>query len=549
MRRNLRLLRTLAAAALLVSAAVWGVERLQPAERTPPPARALAQPSAAPDSADGVKIGTFLGNAQRRFYGKGPVPEKLELIWKARMGSGWTNRKEDGKAVIWSGAGWTGQPTLVRDQGELSLLIGGYDHKLRRYDAATGGTVWEYAFDDVVKSTNTVFPNPGATGDDDRFIVTAGSRRGFGKALDDPGIASYRAVAFGDGKELWRMPVPRTANYSRDVDASGLSIDGALYEAVEPGYVYKLDPSRTARWGAYRRPEEAARSRELWDPADVKSHGGEPGGSNLCIESSPSYDSGRLYVATGSGHVYALSPNDLSVLWDFKVGCDFDSTPVVRRDGKLLIGTERQYVAHGGVFMLDATRPPKDAVVWWFPTEDNGIDEWAGGVIGSVAINDTYDGDGTRPALAAFNSVDGFLYVVSQDELSGKTAAGPRGERYQTPKQVFKAQIGGSISTPIIVDDYIIAAGYDKKVHLYRIDFRSRRPKNAQGVWLGSRTGGRWFTGVTEVATFEAQGPFEATPIVWKGRVYVACRDGYLYCLGDSRQTTPEADGSAPGGD
>ena len=379
--------------------------------------------------------------------------------------------------------------------------------------------------------------------------MAAGSRRGFDKKITDAGISSYRAVAFGSGRELWRLPVPRTANYSRDVDASGILVDGGLYQAVESGYVYKIDPGRTKPWGGDKQPVVVKRSRPLWDPADVKAHGGEPGGANLGIEASPAFSDGRLYVNTGSGHVYALSTEDLSVLWDFKVGSDIDGSPVVRGDGKLFVPIEKQYVDHGGVYLLDPTKPAKDAVAWWFPTRDKGMSEWAGGVIGSVGINDGYDADGTRPALAAFNSVDGFMYVVAQDELAPEKSDGPHGEKLRKPKLVFQADIAGGISTPIMVDDYIVTTGYDKKVHVYRVDYRARQPKDAEGVWLSSRDGHRWYTMVREVATFEAGGPFEATPIVWKGRIYVACRDGYLYCLGDKRQTTVELDGSTGQGD
>ena len=38
---------------------------------------------------------------------------------------------------------------------------------------------------------------------------------------------------------------------------------------------------------------------------------------------------------------------------------------------------------------------------------------------------------------------------------------------------------------------------------------------------------------MTETASFSAGGDFEATPVVWDGRVYVGSRDGNLYCLGD----------------
>lgn len=497
-----------------------------------------------------MKIGTFLGGPQRRFYGKGPVPEKLDLIWKAPIGSGWTQRKEDNKQVIWGGNGWTGQPSLVRDGGKLSLVLNGYDHNVHRYDAATGDTIWKYAFDDVIKSSVTVFANPHPTSKDDRLIVTAGSRRGSSYALGNPRIASYRAVSFGSGKELWRMPVPRTANYSQDIDASGLLLGGALFEAVEPGYMYKLDPARTTPWRGARQPVVLARSRQLWDPADVAAHGGEPGGSNLAIEASPAELGDRLIVNAGSGHVYQLSQKGLSVLWDFKTGSDIDGSPVVTRSNRLLIPIERQYVKHGGVYMLDPSKPPKDAVVWWFPTEDQGIAEWAGGVIGSVAVNDEYDADGSRPALAAFNSVDGYMYVVSQDQLAKRGATGPHGEKdLPTPVLVAKKNIASGISTPIMVDDHIVSTGYDKKVHVYRIDYRASQPTGATGAWLRSRKGRSWFTSVREVATFATGGPIEATPIVWKGRIYIGSRDGYFYCLGDKRQTTAEMDPATAQGD
>ncbi len=51
------------------------------------------------------------------------------------------------------------------------------------------------------------------------------------------------------------------------------------------------------------------------------------------------------------------------------------------------------------------------------------------------------------------------------------------------------------------------------------------------------------------MASYETDGPVEATPVVWKGRIYVASRDGYLYCLGDKRQTSVEIDPSMTRGD
>ncbi|MDY7022569.1 MAG: hypothetical protein SWJ54_14640, partial [Cyanobacteriota bacterium] len=66
-------------------------------------------------------VPTFLGNDQRRFYGRG-VPEGLNIINKFKLGTGITYVGRTRK--VWSGAGWTGQPTITRDRGRIYLIIG-----------------------------------------------------------------------------------------------------------------------------------------------------------------------------------------------------------------------------------------------------------------------------------------------------------------------------------------------------------------------------------------------------------------------------------------
>jgi outer membrane protein assembly factor BamB len=479
-----------------------------------------------------ILFGTFLGDGSRRRYGIGPAPTSLDVIWKVKLGSGQTQRKADNKLVSWSGNGWTGQCTVVEEGGRDYLLVGAYDHNLRRIDALTGKVIWKAKFDDVIKGTNTVFANPRPTSDEDRIIVVAGSRRGSAYKIGDPRIAPFKAVSFATGKELWRLPIPKTPQYSQDVDASSLLVDDTLYVPVEPGYVYGLDPSATESWMTWRKPVVRYQSPPLWTAADVKAHP-DMGEANIAVEASVARIGDTLYQAAGSGHVYGLALPDLRIVWDYEVGSDLDGTTVVTRDNKLLISVEKQYIAgRGGILMLDPSKPPASAGVWYFPTENRGISEWKGGVIGSVAVNDETNADGSKPALAAFNSVDGNLYVVSQDRMAAKPVAGFDGKTmYPTPVQVFKGNIGAAISTPVIVGDAIIAAGYDSKVHLYRIDYLAADASGA-GVVLTSRDGSTWKVRVREIAAFKAGGTFEATPLVWKGRVYLGCRDGYLYCLG-----------------
>ena len=475
-----------------------------------PVAETTASPSATIAEGFSLAHPTYLGGSLRTSTGRGPAPDALDVIWKLQIGTGLTARVTDDKLVTWSGTGWTGQPTLVYEDGAASLLIGGYDHGLRRIDAATGAVVWRASLDDVIKGTNTVYYEPSRPAGD-RLVVVTGSRRGNGLALGDPKIAPLRAFSFATGAEIWRLPVPRTENYSQDVDASPLRVDGRLIVAIEPGHVLALDTAALVPGpDGHPQPTVVASSPPLFTAEDVAGRTTR-GGSNVVLEGSPAVAGNRIYIASSSGHVYGLNRTTLAIEWDFVSGGDLDSTVVVRPDGTLLVGMERQYVEHGGVFCLDPSKPPADAVVWFFATEDRGISEWNGGVIGSVAVSEETSGG----PLAAFCSVDGYVYVVRPDETEG-TSPAPDGQgTYPRPALVFRDHIGGSISTPAIVGNRMVAAGLDKTVHLYGIS-------DADGT-----------TSFAEIDTFTTDGGFESTPLVWDGRVYIGCRDGYLYCLGE----------------
>ncbi|MCL4078733.1 PQQ-binding-like beta-propeller repeat protein [Coriobacteriia bacterium Es71-Z0120] len=494
----------------------------------------LPKPMQADPDADGIKIATFLGNDSRSFYGVGPVPERLDVVWKARIGGGTTGgtgkrsaeASASGGMVTWYGTGWTGQPALVRENGRLYLLVGGFDHGLRKIDAETGRTVWRYEYDDVIKGSPAVIADPAAPDDPSRYLVMTGSRRGFPQSITAADIAPFRGVWYATGKEAWRLPVPHTRSYSRDADGSALVLGSHAIVGVESGHVYRIDPFATEPWRGHRSPRVLRQALLLGDKRS-KSHGG-----NLVLESSPVLLGDRVYVASGAGHVYGLDAETLAVEWDFYIGSDLDGTVVATDDQKLLVPVEKQYIrGHGGVLMLDPSKPPEDAVVWFFPTGDRAFADWQGGVIGSCSVNDAYDPDGTRPRLAAFSAIDGHLYVVARDETATETVAGPNGERgLATPVLVYKDYIGGAISTPIIVDDHIVAAGYGNTVNVYRISYGS---PDAGGVTAAARSGERASVRVERVARFTGGGTYESTPIVWQGRIYIGSRDGYFYCLGE----------------
>jgi len=74
---------------------------------------------------------------------------------------------------------------------------------------------------------------------------------------------------------------------------------------------------------------------------------------------------------------------------------------------------------------------------------------------------------------------------------------------------ICKLKLGPSISSPVLTDDKLIFAGYN-------------------GLWLFNYSREMVFT---KIGKFAAE--FEASPVIMNGRIYIASRNGYLYCFGD----------------
>jgi len=245
---------------------------------------------------------------------------------------------------------------------------------------------------------------------------------------------------------------------------------------------------------------------KLYEDEDVVSHK-----YNVVTESSPSLLNGKIYITSGSGHVYGYDLKKKQIVWDFFIGSDIDGTSVITNDNYLLVSIEKQYIkGKGGTFKLDPSKDPEDAVVWYFPTGNNEFLSWEGGIIGSIGINDNYN-KGDFPYLAAFMAIDGYLYVVNHMLLDNtKRVAGPNSiNNYPTPELIFKKYIGPSISTPIFVENKLIAASYS-------------------GINLFSYDKELLFEHLDSISV-----PFESTPIVYNSKIFIASRNGYFYCLGN----------------
>lgn len=155
-------------------------------------------------------------------------------------------------------------------------------------------------------------------------------------------------------------------------------------------------------------------------------------------------------------------------------------------------------------------REPSGSVVWYFEVADTLLSGWEGGVIGTVGINDKYVGKEV-PHLAAIAALDGYLYIVDHKEIdSVNISTGPDGiSKFPSPVLVSRLKLGPTISSPVLTNDKLIFTGYDG-IYLFRYSIDNRFEK---------------------LAYYPAS--CETSPVILDKKIYIASRDGYLYCFGE----------------
>jgi len=397
------------------------------------------------------------------------------------------------------GAGWTGQPLLFKEKDELFLLQGSYDYNLRKIDAESGDVIWKYAFDDGIKGTGTLYYNKTTEREESKFIVLQGSRQPAGSEYN------YRGISAVTGEELYRMRVERTRSFSRDVDGSALIVGDTAYIGLENAIFKVFNPNDdyASANGKFYEPQ-VFNEINLFTKQDLTRHGG-----NIVTESSPSLLGRRIYIAAGTGYVYGYNIDTGEIDWEFYIGSDLNGSPVVTEDSCLLVPVEKEFiVGNGGLLKLNPRKAPEDAVVWYYPVGNKSMLSWDGGVIGSACINDKYKSSDAK-SLAAFSGIDGYLYVIDYKSTDGTTKSFDGKTTVDKPELIYKYKIGSSISSPIIFKDKLIAAGYG-------------------GIFLFEFDADYNFTLLDKKPY-----TFEATPIVYNQKVYIASKDGWLYCLGE----------------
>jgi outer membrane protein assembly factor BamB len=280
---------------------------------------------------------------------------------------------------------------------------------LMAFDAKTGKRLWSYGRRPNASGANLqTFSAPVIVDG----VVYAGFYEGGGPDWPEGKIV---AVALKTGKELWRLPSPRS-----EKGASLAAVGDRLYVATTAGEVHQLDRATGRSLWAFR----YAKEREVLGPC-----GGPAGGGSGGIVSE-----GILYIG-GKTQLHAFEANTGKEKWRFA------ECPKVALANGVLYGTSLQTLyaidpATGAVRWR--VQPPKSKTVAVQPLSAPVV---ADGVVFASVTGPTnsnvaiYGWDAAsgqlvwqrvgEPCEAKIVAASGILYFTGADDATPPRAAGP----------------------------------------------------------------------------------------------------------------------------
>jgi hypothetical protein len=420
---------------------------------------------------------TFRGNPTRSYYGEGPVPSDPEILWRFPDRAMCSNSSVGEEVINWCGSGWTGQPAIFEREGRTWVTLGAYSRAVHFLDADTGERLLaDFPTGDIIKGSVTIDP-------DGYPLLYTGSRDNF-----------YRVVAFdGDApRELWALSATDVfpTKWNNDWDGDGLVIDDYLFIGGENSQFHIVELNRAyGADGMVTVDPELVFNTPGWDDELLAAVGG-----NVSIETSVAISGNVVYFANSGGLIQGWDISGLQLgidptrVFRFWAGDDIDATLVIDDEGMIYAGVEYERgnarsKEVGQIIKLDPSNPD-DPQVWGVdqrPRLDSGI--WATpGLYEDLLIVPTDSGD-----------------VIGLDTATGE-------ERWRV--ELF----GPTWASPVIVDGIWIQGDCNGVLHAFDITDTKAPPVP---IW--------------EV---ELSGCIESTPALWRGRIVVGTRAGYVYAVG-----------------
>jgi len=426
---------------------------------------------------------TFRGNPTRSWYGLGPIPSNPHVIWSYPKSGGMCGVSTDGADTsTWCGDGWTGNPNVFERDGKTVVSFGGYDYGLHWVDAATGDNLIEpFKTGDLAKGSMTTdpdgFPLSYKGSRDNNFYIVATDRGPKAEVL-------WKLNAHDLGvQQVW----------NDDWDGSALILDDYMFEGGENSnfYIVKLNRHYDAAGKVQIDPQVVFHApgwdQELWGL--ISDH-------QFSIENSVAISGNTLYFSNSSGLVQGWDISGIKQgqpatrIFRFWTGDDTDATITIDKQGMLYVGSEwerhndrsRQV---GQMMKLDPTKPDNPLV--WSLKDQTGAGK---------------SGVWATPALG-----DGVVYFATN---GGRVIAADMA----TGAVVWEKSLGSQTwQSPVVVDKTLIEGDCQGNLNAYDVS----NPRIDPPL--------KW--------TVKLSGCIEATPAVWKGRIYVAARGGQLYAIGD----------------
>jgi outer membrane protein assembly factor BamB len=366
----------------------------------------------------------------------------------------------------------------------VELRFGAYDTNYHFLNARTGMPMRE-SLDtgDLAKGS--------ATSDPDGYpLYYAGSR-------DD----NFRIVALDRERPtvLWSLDANTSVpdpEWNNDWDGAALVVGDYLLEGGENSWLHviKLNRGWTPGGEVRVRPRVVLTVPSWDDQLAVDAPGG-----HYSIENSVAFDDGVVYFANSAGLVQGWDISRVlrgghkaKRVFRFWTGDDTDASIVIDEEGYLYVASELEEMTErsaevGQLMKLDPRRSRRP-VVWSVPLREIG----EGGAGGSWSTPALY-----RDTVYVATNAGGVLGV---DRASGRV-------RWRIPLP------GPTWSSPVVVDDVLLQGDCQGDLHAYDVSNEMRRPAQLWRVRLG--------------------GCVEATPAVWKGRIYVGTRAGAMYAIGN----------------